>query len=456
MNRVRLRISFAVLGVVVAACGGVTALGPGDGGTEISPDGTSGTNACGGTAALSFEGGDAAPGDPCGPCGDGVLACATSDALTCAGGRPASACSEGGAPVDATLPDASSQDAAMADATSPDSASREASIEAGSDGGLGWQVPDSSTPTTTTYTDGGLPSVTCLSMAVGGLVWNPHRAELYALVPPNQAGPFNGVVRIDPSIPAVTGMVTVGYDPDAFALTDDGVTLYVGDDLRDTVIRVDTGSGALGSTVHLGAGPWLVGPRTTVQIAAVPGSASSFAVSTATSGSFEGLLLYDGVTKTGEWDGFEVEPIAFTSSTRLWGYDNTSTGFTLFGFDVGANGLQDAGAYQDVISGFEVGITAQGGWIFATSGQVASGDTGLSLGQYPATGAVWPDPNGADVWFLGPSVFADYDRNTFIAKKSYPPPPEVLVPQRATALMGIGPSRLAFSTYSAVCVVTLP
>lgn len=45
------------------------------------------TNACGGTVPL-----DGTPGDPCGPCQDGVLRCASADSLACVAASPVNAC----------------------------------------------------------------------------------------------------------------------------------------------------------------------------------------------------------------------------------------------------------------------------------------------------------------------------------------------------------------------------
>jgi hypothetical protein len=54
------------------------------------------TNACGGTAKLEHEGELGEPATPCGPCGDGILICASPNALVCLDASPGSRCSGNG------------------------------------------------------------------------------------------------------------------------------------------------------------------------------------------------------------------------------------------------------------------------------------------------------------------------------------------------------------------------
>ena len=94
------------------------------GSTDAScPDGGA-TNLCGGRGTLTLDGMPATPGQPCGPCRDGVTSCAALDIVACIGGRSAGAC------PDATVSDAG-RDSASTDA-GVDSAIDGASSDAGS------------------------------------------------------------------------------------------------------------------------------------------------------------------------------------------------------------------------------------------------------------------------------------------------------------------------------------
>jgi len=62
-------------------------------------------NACGGDAALTYDGADARPGEACGACGDGILECGSTSELTCVAATEPNACGTcgplGAAPGDA-------------------------------------------------------------------------------------------------------------------------------------------------------------------------------------------------------------------------------------------------------------------------------------------------------------------------------------------------------------------
>jgi len=109
--------------VVCASREAVVCLGAGDA-SACSESGPG--NACGGTEPLTYDGAPASPGDPCGPCQDGALVCAGTALLTCLGARAASSCS-----ADASV-DASTDAAADADAGESDAA-RDAAPDANAD-----------------------------------------------------------------------------------------------------------------------------------------------------------------------------------------------------------------------------------------------------------------------------------------------------------------------------------
>jgi hypothetical protein len=193
------------------------------------------------------------------------------------------------------------------------------------------------------------------------------------------------------------------------------------------------------------------------EIRAVPGSSSRFVVSrraTEVDPSFAGLVLYDSSTELGTWSGFVGgESIAFTSATTLYGYNNEDTGFDLFEFAVSSSGFQQVADTMGLVSGFNVEITSGGGWVFATDGQAIDGATGQLAGAYAATGLVWPDSNGADVWFLDGSLL-DFDRATFLLKRSYPLPAGASA-SSATVLVGWSSTAFAYVNPTSVCIVNL-
>jgi hypothetical protein len=461
--------SLSAAAIALAACGGVNASTS----SSEERDGADEPNACGGSALLSFDGGAAAPGDPCGPCRDGALVCASPNLLACVGALPASVCADA-ATRDATFADGTPEhdasmgaDASMGEASvgpsdGGEDAVADVFIEEAQpyDAGPGWGETDASEDVDT-LTDGGLPSMQCIDIYTKNLVVDPTRSVLYASVSASSPLFGNTVVRIDPTSVSVTGTVFVGSSPDALAITDDGVSLYVGEDGTASVCRVDTASGGIYDSVYLGPGP-NGGVLLASEIAAVPGSATQWVAvtqSTASSG-FPGLELYDGTTLLSQWAplGAEVGSIAFVSPTILFGFDDLDTSFDLYEFSVTSTRLTELNDASGLIQGF-YGITAQGGWIFATNGQAVNAATWQPAGQYPAKGAVWPDPNGADVWILQtltqPPTLFDFDRTTFVAKRSFVLPAEPFTGV-TTSLVGWSSTGLAIGTPSSVCIVTVP
>jgi hypothetical protein len=110
-------------------------------------------------------------------------------------------------------------------------------------------------------------------------------------------------------------------------------------------------------------------------------------------------------------------------------------------------------------------IAFQGGWIFATGGEAVSADTLLAVGQYSVIGPVWPDVNGTDVWFLDTPTqsrpitpaLVDFDRMTFVARRSVPLPglPAGGLSATASSLLRWSTTGFAFRTDLAVFIVNL-
>lgn len=332
------------------------------------------------------------------------------------------------------------------------------------DAGPGWQVGDASAPVDT-ETDGGLPSVECLGLVTKKLVVDPTRSVLYASVPASAPLFPNTVVRIDPTSLAVTGAVSVGSNPNVLAMSDDGASLYVGDDGTGTVCRVDLASGGVYDSVSLGTGMF-GNPKTAGDIRAVPGSATNWVVSERDPDldpAYSGLVLYDRATLLGQltYGGPIVDSIAFTGPTVLYGYDNEDTGDYLYELVVGPTAITLLGPHEFVITqAFGVDITSQGGWLFATDGQAVDGTTAKSVGRYTATGPIWPDPNGTDVWVMETgnvsSTLFDFDRSTFATKRAFALPFVPYSSDSPISLVGWSSTGLAFNTSSTVCIVTVP
>lgn len=471
---ISVRLVVGALPLVVVAALSTSCGGPSGAMLGASLDGE--LNACGGRAVLTFGNGFAAPGDSCGPCGDGTLVCTTSDQLACTDARPENACLDGRAQatqdsgLDVTVVDAASADALgasesdgpMDGALTPSDGEPQEAAGATYDAGPGWQLADAAAAASTP-SDGGLPSLQCLDLTTEDMTFDPISTLLYATVPSTSPEFGNSVVRIDPATASVTGSVSVGSDPNAVSITDDATALYIGLDGINAVRRVDVASGAIEPPVYFGPDP-SYGPLTAFDIRAVPGSDSQYVV--ALNPAEAGLALYDGsslVTQTGISQG--ISSIAFASSTELYGLAPGLTGGSLFQWSVSSTGLQSSDyRYSDILFGPVTQIVGQGGWIFGNDGNVLNGITGDAVGQYAAAGAIWADNTSTNVWALQnsiPPVLFDFDRNSFAMKSSivlpiaaFPGP--VGSPSPPGSLFGWSSMGFAFRTASTVCFLTLP
>ncbi len=345
-------------------------------------------------------------------------------------------------------------------------------------------------------------SIRSLPFSTNDLVFDPKRGVLYATMNPYGIGANGGifdagadagdsVITIDPVSATVTGALPVGGRPSVLAISDDGSALYVGVgtvpeevtgqmDWADSVRRIDLASMAVGPLVSLGPDGGL--PPTAGQIAAVPGSSTQYVVSRRHPGvepAFAGLALYDGAALMAQYNGFTAgESITFTDPSTLFGYDNESSFADLVRFSVGPTAITPGQVVPGLITGVggrQVGgiqITSNGGWIFATDGEAVSAATMAAVGTYNASivpaglggvvipGAVLPDADGANVWFLrgADRVVLDFDRTTFLLRRSISLDPVSADADlsNASALVQWSPTGLAFRTDSAVYVMTMP
>jgi hypothetical protein len=138
----------------------------------------------------------------------------------------------------------------------------------------------------------------------------------------------------------------------------------------------------------------------------------------------------------------------------LYAYDGYETSYDLEEYDVTTAGFQLVTDAQEVIVA-AAQITSQGGWIFATNGQVVNASTAQAVGRYDAGGPVWADSNGADVWFLEDTpALVDFDRETFVVKGSIALPAG-LASGILGPVLGVAPGTIAFRMLGRVCVASV-
>lgn len=329
-------------------------------------------------------------------------------------------------------------------------------------------------------------TIQSLPLSTNDLVFDSTRGVLYASMNPT-AGTGNSVLTIDPASGTVTRALPVGGLPSVLAISDDCSALYVGIstpaapptptpqiDGADSVRRIDLASMTAGPPVSLGQNA--ISKLSAGQIAAVPGSSTQYMVSRRQPGftpDFAGLALYDGNTKLAELDSFfgSGDSIVFIDHSTLIGCSNDQSPSELIRYSVTSTAITPGTYVDDVIAGgARTRIAFGSGWIFASDGNAVNAATLAPLGRYGdgliasySTVAPVPDPDGANVWFLGRAdatsmALLDFNRTTFQLRRtiSLGPLTDDSDVSNASPLVRWSPTGFAFRTYEKLYLINLP
>ncbi len=206
------------------------------------------------------------------------------------------------------------------------------------------------------------------------IVYDAVTDRIYAAVRGNPGS----VVPINPANGTPDAAIPVGIDPVKLVRSHDGQYLYVALDGQSAVQRINLATREVDLTITLESDPFF-GPRHAEDIAVLPGSPRSIAVSLYKKGfspRHEGVAIYDDAMRranqTPGHTGSNV--IEFSASaTTLYGYNNETTGFGFFRMAVDASGVTVTDVYDSfmtptLIFGLGVDIRFGAGFIFTTSG----------------------------------------------------------------------------------------
>jgi hypothetical protein len=227
---------------------------------------------------------------------------------------------------------------------------------------------------------GGTPTGFPIVLSLAGnraLVYDPWTLRLYAAV----GGNPGSIVPLDPVSATFSTAIPAGNDPSRLAISDDGQFFYVGLNGAGTVQRIPVTSPHTPLNVSLDSDPFF-GPRYADDIAVLPGSPGSFAVSMRYPGSsprHAGVAVFDNVVMrpntTPTHTGSNVIEFSASAAT-LYGYNNETTGFGFYRLAVTGSGVSVLDVYDSfqpggaLISGFGTDIEFGGGLVFATDGAV--------------------------------------------------------------------------------------
>ena len=226
-----------------------------------------------------------------------------------------------------------------------------------------------------------------LNQQASKLVFDPLQNRIYVSVPHTAATLTDTISTLDLATASLTTSVPAGNNPDALAISDDSQFLYAGIDGTGSVQRFTLP--AFTKDISFGLGTGFSGTLTARDIKVAPGSAHTTAVATGDGG---GLTIFDDATarpnQIGAFFGF---------ASLQWGADST----TLFAddfeadfesFTVNADGATANKTFQFLFNGGkDFHFLPQTGLIYSDDGHVLHPDTGVSVANLNAQGAVAVD-----------------------------------------------------------------
>ena len=261
--------------------------------------------------------------------------------------------------------------------------------------------------------------ITSLSLVANDLVFDPNSQKVYASLP-SGAGTFgNSIAAIAPATGVMETPIFIGSEPHRLAISDNGQYVYAGLDGSATVRRFDTLTQTAGLQFDLGNDS-LSGPMSVDDIAVMPGSPTSIAVSEQCadfSPRHQGVAIFDDAVmrpvKTPTHTGPNVIEFSTTSAT-LYGYNNETTAYGLYKMAVDGSGVSVVSTAQSVITGFGRDIRYDNGLLYTTAGRAVDPETATLVGSFSgASGPVVPDSAAGRVYYVTGSTLRAYDTSTF-------------------------------------------
>lgn len=267
---------------------------------------------------------------------------------------------------------------------------------------------------TTTNTEVLTTHIRQISLATNDLIYDPVNKRIYASVPSSAGSIGNSITLINPGSGAVGPSIPVGSEPGKLAISDNSQYLYVGLDGDAAVRRFDTATQTAGLQFSLGSEP-IFGAFGVGDMEVLPGIPGSVAIARKTGWGYgdAGVAIYDdGVmrsTSTPLYTGNFNNVIEFSaSSSRLYGYDNETSGFGLTRMSVDSAGVSIVDTTANLISGYGADIKFDGGRLYATNGTVVDPEAKIIVGAFPLpspfSNLVRPDSASGRVYFLSPNL----------------------------------------------------
>jgi len=235
--------------------------------------------------------------------------------------------------------------------------------------------------------------------------------RIYAITP-GEAENGNSLCIIDPHFATVDTCFFVGSEPSMLALSSDEQFLYVGFDGTSVIKRVDVAASSIDLTFNLDYeednSSWFA-----EEMLVLPDDPHALMViHKSVFGNNAGIGVYDdGELRAGTYSSLDLNSLTATKpDNRIFGYNNSSTGFDLVELEVTQEGVMEIANYDGFVTGFGIEIEAKGSVLYSDNGHVVDVSD-----EQPLLSATLPLPDR-----YTPRVEPDPDSNfIYIADQSF-------------------------------------
>jgi sugar lactone lactonase YvrE len=225
-------------------------------------------------------------------------------------------------------------------------------------------------PTATPTPPPAAASIRQVPLRTNDLVYSAQSQQIYASVPSAAGANGNSVTRLNPETGEIGASLFVGSEPTRLALADDGQTMYVGLSGAGAVRKLDVSAQTAGVEFRLGSGFSSNIPLLPEDIAVMPGSPGTVAVSKLGGG----LTVYDEGAPRAQSSN-SGGSIQFASANRL--YAGSSI---VHRISVDQAGLTKLG---ETHTGTYGRTQLAGGLLYVSGGLVLDPESGVIKGRFP-------------------------------------------------------------------------
>lgn len=225
----------------------------------------------------------------------------------------------------------------------------------------------------------------------------------------------NSIGFIDPGNVVLTGYYFIGSEPNPLAITENRKYLYVGLDGASKVKKFNIKTHTSELTFSLGY-HWAFGTFRANNISCKPGSDTDVAIARVSGGNAMGVAIYSNGVKYSDTISYYPQTpdvVHFNTSSRLYGYENSSSGYRFFTMPVDTNGVSIANQLSYLFNGFYLDFYIHNGQALSDNGTLLdlTGDSPSLLGVYKI-------PSGVGIE-LTKACFDPYLNLVCFARKSY-------------------------------------